>query len=122
MARGLASIAVLAMLLATAACDPAPRVFATAADSALADVPAAAGVVVGAVTGLAPPVGDELRQAIAGALQSEGIPASTTAGTRASITLHGFADASAATGRGDPAYFTWMLIGATGEKIGRAHV
>lgn len=101
--------------LGLAACDPTPRVFATADDSPLAQVPAADGVVIGRVEGVLPPLEEELRNALVGALQAQGIPATIAAGTRASGFLHGRLDGSAPTD--DRSYLIWTLTDPAGQVL-----
>ena len=114
--RSLAAVFALLTALLVAACDPTPRVFASRASDPLAAVPAAAGVMIAPLQGLPEPVADELRQAVAAALQSQGIPATTTSAGRTRATLTGQVDAATA-GTDGPAFIAWTLTGADGNEL-----
>lgn len=109
-------ILALLCLLILGACEPTPRVFATMEDEALAAVPAAAGVMVAPVQGLPDALGEELRTAVAGALQAQGIPATTTAAGRAQATLLGQADVPSRSA-GTPAFIAWTLTAPDGREL-----
>ncbi|MFN4087521.1 MAG: hypothetical protein ACK4QW_00550 [Alphaproteobacteria bacterium] len=112
--RTAARLLALIALVVAAACDPTPRVFADRGHDALTAVPAAAGVVVAPIEGLEGALGDELREAVADGLRSQGIPATTAARSRSSATLHGVADAPPG---GGTAYIAWTLDGAGGGEL-----
>jgi hypothetical protein len=106
----------LLCLLALGACDPTPRVFASMDDEALAAVPAATGVMVAPIQGLPQAIDAELRKAITGALQAQGIPATTASAGRAQATLVGQADL--ATGNtGTPTFIAWTLADPEGRPL-----
>ena len=109
-------VLVLVSLLALGACDPTPRVFASIDDETLTAVPAAAGVMVAPIQGLPEATDGELRKAIMGALQAQGIPATTASAGRAQATLVGQADV-AGVDTGTPTFIAWTLADPEGRSL-----